>query len=75
MNLGKTIADIFYTASTKSLLNEIRQIVHSIYQAKQFSKKVCINILKFIVRSLKTHTSMTQESYLHLFEISHSINY
>ena len=34
--------------NSKSLLNEIRQIVYSLYQAKQINKKVYNNIIKFI---------------------------
>ena len=30
------------------LLNEIRQIVHSLYQWKEITKKVCNNIIKSI---------------------------
>ena len=32
--------------NSESLLNEIRQIVYSLYQSKQISKKVCNNIIK-----------------------------
>ena len=32
--------------NSKSLLNEIREIVYSLYQSKQFTKKVCNNIIK-----------------------------
>ena len=34
--------------SSDSLLNEIRQIVYSLYQSKQITKKVCNNISKSI---------------------------
>ena len=34
--------------NSESLLNEIRQIVYSLYQSKQTSKKVCNNIIKSI---------------------------
>ena len=34
--------------SSESLLNEIRQIVYSLYQSKQITKKVCNNIIKSI---------------------------
>ena len=33
---------------SESLLNEIRQIVYSLYQSKQITKKVCNNIIKSI---------------------------
>ena len=32
----------------ESLLNEIRQIVYSLYQSKEITKKVCSNIIKSI---------------------------
>ena len=32
----------------ESLLNEIRQIVYSLYQSNQITKKVCNNIIKSI---------------------------
>ena len=32
----------------ESLLNEVRQIVYSLYQAKQITKKVHNNIIKFL---------------------------
>ena len=34
--------------NSKSLLNEIRQIVYSLYQSKQITKKVCNSIIKSI---------------------------
>ena len=34
--------------NSESLLNEIRQIVYSLYQSKQFTKKVYNNITKSI---------------------------
>ena len=34
--------------NSESLLNEIRQIVYSLYQSKQINKKVCNNIIKSI---------------------------
>ena len=33
-----------------SLLNEIRQIVYSLYQSKQITKKVCSNIIQSIYK-------------------------
>ena len=33
---------------SESLLHEIRQIVHSLYQSKQITKKVCNTIIKSI---------------------------
>ena len=34
--------------NSESLLNEIREIVYSLYQSKQITKKVCNNIIKSI---------------------------
>ena len=34
--------------NSESLLNEIRQILYSLYQSKQITKKVCNNIFKSI---------------------------
>ena len=34
--------------NSESLLNEIRQIVYSLYQPKQITKKVDNNIIRFI---------------------------
>ena len=34
--------------NSESLLNELRQIVYSLYQSKQITKKVCNNIIKSI---------------------------
>ena len=34
--------------NSESLLNEIRQIVYSLYQSKQITKKVCNNMIKSI---------------------------
>ena len=34
--------------NSESLLNEIKQIVYSLYQSKQITKKVCNNIIKSI---------------------------
>ena len=34
--------------NSESLLNEIRQIVYSLYQSKQITKKLYNNIIKFI---------------------------
>ena len=32
--------------NSDSLLNEIRQIIHSLYQSKEITKKVCNNLMK-----------------------------
>ena len=34
--------------NSKSLLNETRQIVYSLYQSKQITKKVCNNVITSI---------------------------
>ena len=34
--------------NSEKFLNEIRQIVYSLYQSKQITKKVCNNIIKSI---------------------------
>ena len=34
--------------NSENLLNEIRQIVYSLYQSKEITKKVCNNIIKLI---------------------------
>ena len=34
--------------NSESLLNEIRQVVYSLYQSKQITKKVYNNIIKYI---------------------------
>ena len=39
--------------NSESLLNEIRQIVYSLYQSKQITKKVCNNIIKSIQQRIK----------------------
>ena len=32
--------------NSENLLNEIRQIIYSLYQSKEITKKVCNNIIK-----------------------------
>ena len=34
--------------NSENLLNEIRQIIYSLYQSKEITKKVCNNIIKSI---------------------------
>ena len=38
------LAQVKASNNSENLLNEIRQIVYSLYQSKQISKKVCNNI-------------------------------
>ena len=40
------LAQVKAGINSESLLNEIRQIVDSLYQSKQITKKVCNNIIK-----------------------------
>ena len=43
-----SLALIKASSNSKSLLNEIRQIVYSLYQVKEITKKVYNNIIKSI---------------------------
>ena len=43
-----TLAQIKAGNNSESSLNEIRQIVHSLYQSKEITKKVYNNIIKSI---------------------------
>ena len=42
------LAQVKADNNSESLLNEIRQIVYSLYQSKQITKKVYNNIIKYI---------------------------
>ena len=42
------LAQVKVDNNSESLLNEIKQIVYSLYQSKQITKKVYNNIIKFI---------------------------
>ena len=42
------LAQVKAINNSESLLNEIRQIIYSLYQSKQITKKVCNNITKSI---------------------------
>ena len=42
------LAQIKAGNNSKTLLTEIRQIVYSLYQSRQITKKVCNNIIKSI---------------------------
>ena len=44
--LAISLAQIKASNNSQSLLNEIRQIVYSLYQSKEITKKVYNNILK-----------------------------
>ena len=43
------LAQIKASNNSESLLNEIRQIVYSLYQSKEITKKVYNNIIKSII--------------------------
>ena len=47
-NLPTAPAQVKAGNNSESLLNELRQIVYSLYQSKQITKKVCNNIIKSI---------------------------
>ena len=47
-SLPIALAQVKAGNNSKSLLNEIRQIVYSLYQSKQITKKVYNNIIKSI---------------------------
>ena len=40
------LANIKAGNNSENLLNEIRQIIYSLYQAKEITKKVCNNLMK-----------------------------
>ena len=42
------------SSNSESLLNEIRQIVYSLYQSKQITKKVYNNIIKMQMQRIKS---------------------
>ena len=46
--LPKALAQIKAGNISESLLNEIRQIVYSLYRSKEITKKVCNNIINSI---------------------------
>ena len=48
LRLPKTLAQVKAGNNSESLLNEIRQIVYSLYQSKEIIKKVYDNIIKSI---------------------------
>ena len=43
-----TLAQVKAGNNSESLLNEYKQIVYSLYQSKEITKKVCNNIIKSI---------------------------
>ena len=46
--LSITLAQVKAGNTTENLLNEIRQIIYSLYRAKETTKKVCKNIMNSI---------------------------
>ena len=48
LRLPITLAAVKAGNNSENLLNEIRQIVYSLYQSKQITKKVCNNLIKYI---------------------------
>ena len=40
------LAQVKASNNSEHLLNEIRQIIYSLYQAKEITKKVCNNLMK-----------------------------
>ena len=47
--LPMTLAQVNVGNNSETLLNEIRQIIYSLYQSKQKTKKVYNNIIKSII--------------------------
>ena len=41
-----TLAQVKAGNNSQNLLNEIRQIIYSLYQSKEITKKVCSNLMK-----------------------------
>ena len=46
--LSVAFAQVKAGNTSKNVFNEIRQIIYSLYQAKEISKKVCNNIMNLI---------------------------
>ena len=55
--LAIALAQLKAGNSSRSLLNEITQIVYSFYQSKQTTKKVYSNIIKSIQQHIKMDTT------------------
>ena len=51
--LPTALAQVKAGSTSENLLNEIRQIRYSLYQAKEITKKVCNNIMNSIKASDK----------------------
>ena len=48
-----TLAQVKAGNKSENLLNEIRQIVYSLYWAKEITKRICNNIIKSINTNVK----------------------
>ena len=55
-SLPIALAQVKAGNNSESLLNEIREIVYSLYQSKQITKKVYNNIIKSIQERIKMDT-------------------
>ena len=55
------LAEVKAGNNSENLLNEIRQIVYSLYQSKQITKKVYNNLIK----SVKAHPIIINLKYQH----------
>ena len=44
--LPKALAQVKVGNNSENLLNEMRQIIYSLYQVKEITKKVCNNLMK-----------------------------
>ena len=52
--------------TSESLLNEIRQIIHSLYQSKQITKKVYNNTIKSIQKNYENESYIYKSWMLYL---------
>ena len=53
------VAQVKAGNTSENLLNEIRQIIYSLYRAKEITKKVCNNIMNSIKLSNSMNSSIT----------------
>ena len=63
------LAQIKTGNNSESLLNEIRQIVYSLYQSKEITKKVYNNIIKYIKIQYKMDTIFMNSENAELLNI------
>ena len=65
------LAQIKTRNTSKNLLNEIRQIIYSLYRANKTTKKVCNNIMNSIHTTLmNSSNSETSDPYRLLFNLT-----